>query len=47
MRISDEELRDVKRVCLVAAGTSYHSALIAKYAIEKWARIGVDRRHLE
>jgi len=42
MRISDEELRDVKRVCLVAAGTSYHSALIAKYAIEKWARIGVD-----
>ena len=42
MRISDEELRDVKRVCLVAAGTSYHSALIAKYAIEKWARLGVD-----
>jgi glucosamine--fructose-6-phosphate aminotransferase (isomerizing) len=42
MRIGDEELRDVKRVCLVAAGTSYHSALIAKYAIEKWARLGVE-----
>jgi glucosamine--fructose-6-phosphate aminotransferase (isomerizing) len=42
MRISDEELRDVKRVTIVATGTSYHSALIAKYAIERWARIGVD-----
>src|SRR6202167_6187319 len=42
MRISDDELRDVKRVCLVAAGTSYNSAVIAKYAIEKWARLGVD-----
>ena len=42
MRIGDDELRDVKRVCLVATGTSYHSALIAKYAIEKWARLGVD-----
>ncbi len=42
MRISDDELREVKRVCLVAAGTSYHSALIAKYAIERWARLSVD-----
>ena len=42
MRISDDELRDVTRVCLVAAGTSHHAALIAKYAIERWARIVVD-----
>jgi glucosamine--fructose-6-phosphate aminotransferase (isomerizing) len=42
MRISDDELRDVKRVVLVAAGTSYHAALVAKYALERWARIGVD-----
>jgi len=42
MRITDDELREVKRVCLVAAGTSFHSALIAKYAIERWARISVD-----
>jgi glutamine---fructose-6-phosphate transaminase (isomerizing) len=42
MRISDDELRDVKRVVLVAAGTSHHAALIAKYAIERWARLGVD-----
>ncbi len=42
LRISDEELRDVKRVVLVAAGTSHHAALVAKYAIERWARISVE-----
>ncbi|MHB1210315.1 MAG: glutamine--fructose-6-phosphate transaminase (isomerizing) [Acidimicrobiales bacterium] len=42
LRISDQELRDVKRVVLVAAGTSHHAALVAKYAIERWARISVD-----
>ncbi|HQT99582.1 MAG TPA: glutamine--fructose-6-phosphate transaminase (isomerizing) [Acidimicrobiales bacterium] len=42
LRVSDDELRDVKRVVLVAAGTSHHAALVAKYAIERWARLGVD-----
>ena len=42
LHISDEELREVKRVVLVAAGTSHHAALVAKYAIERWARISVD-----
>ena len=42
LRVSDEELRDVKRVVLVAAGTSHHAALVAKYAIERWARVSVD-----
>ena len=37
LRISDQELRDVKRVVLVAAGTSHHAALVAKYAIERWS----------
>src|ERR1019366_986988 len=42
LRISDDELRDVKRVVLVAAGTSHHAALVAKYAIERWARLSVE-----
>jgi glucosamine--fructose-6-phosphate aminotransferase (isomerizing) len=42
LRISDEELRDVKRVVIVAAGTSHHAGQVAKYAIERWARISVD-----
>jgi len=42
LRISDDELRDVKRVVIVAAGTSHHAGLVAKYAIERWARISVE-----
>src|SRR6204780_1709610 len=42
MRISDEELRDVNRVVIVAAGTSHHAGQVAKYAIERWAKVGVD-----
>jgi glucosamine--fructose-6-phosphate aminotransferase (isomerizing) len=32
----------VQRVVLVAAGTSHHAALVAKYAIERWARVSVE-----
>ncbi len=39
MRLSDGELRDVDKVVLVACGTAYHAGLIAKYAIEHWAKI--------
>ena len=42
LRVSDEELRDVRRVVLVAAGTSHHAALVAKYAIERWSRVSVE-----
>src|ERR1035437_8190052 len=42
LRISDQELRDVQRVVLVACGTSLHAAQVAKYAIERWARLSVD-----
>jgi glucosamine--fructose-6-phosphate aminotransferase (isomerizing) len=42
LRIPDDELRAVKRVVIVAAGTSHHAALVAKYAIERWARISVE-----
>ena len=42
LRIGDDELRDVKRVVIVAAGTSHHAALVAKYAIERWARLSVE-----
>jgi glucosamine--fructose-6-phosphate aminotransferase (isomerizing) len=42
LRVSDEELRDVKRVVIVAAGTSHHAGQVAKYAIERWARVSVE-----
>ncbi len=39
MRLSDEELREVDKVVVIACGTAYHAGLVAKYAIEHWTRI--------
>jgi glucosamine--fructose-6-phosphate aminotransferase (isomerizing) len=40
--ISDEFLEDVRRVVIVACGTSYHAGLVGRYAIEWWARRPVE-----
>ena len=40
--ITDDELRAVKRVIVVACGTSYHAGLIGRYALEWWARVPVE-----
>jgi glucosamine--fructose-6-phosphate aminotransferase (isomerizing) len=39
MRLSDDELRDVDKIIIVACGTAYHAGMIAKYAIEHWAQL--------
>ena len=39
MRLSDDELRAVDKIVIIAAGTSFYAGLVAKYAIEHWARI--------
>ena len=41
-RLSDDDLRTIDKVFVVACGTAYHSGLIAKYAIEHWCRIPVE-----
>jgi glucosamine--fructose-6-phosphate aminotransferase (isomerizing) len=33
---------DVKRIVVVACGTSYHAGLIGRYAVEEWARIPIE-----
>jgi glutamine---fructose-6-phosphate transaminase (isomerizing) len=40
--LDESILRDVRRVVVVACGTSYHAGLIGRYAIEEWARIPVE-----
>jgi len=35
-------LSDVRRIMVVAMGTSYHSSMIAKQSIENWARLPVE-----
>lgn len=39
---SGSDLRRIKKVTIVACGTSYHSALIGKYIIEDMARVPVE-----
>jgi glutamine---fructose-6-phosphate transaminase (isomerizing) len=41
-RLSDQELREVDKVFIVACGTAYHSGMLAKYAIEHWTRLPVE-----
>ena len=41
-RLSDQDLREVDKVFVVACGTAYHSGLLAKYAIEHWCRLPVE-----
>ena len=42
MRLSDQELRDVDKIIIIAAGTSFYAGMVAKYAIEHWTRIPVE-----
>ncbi len=42
LRTSDDVLRDVGKVFVVACGTAFHAGLVAKYAIEHWTRLPVE-----
>jgi len=35
-------LRGLRRIVIVACGTSYHAGLVGRYAIEEWARVPVE-----
>ena len=42
VHITPEQFRAVTKVFIVACGSSYHAGLMAKYAIEHWARLPVE-----
>jgi len=42
VHLDPDVLREVGKVFVVACGTAYHSGLVAKYAIEHWARVPVE-----
>jgi glutamine---fructose-6-phosphate transaminase (isomerizing) len=42
VRLSDEDLREIDKVIIIACGTSFYAGLVAKYAIEHWTRIPVE-----
>jgi glutamine---fructose-6-phosphate transaminase (isomerizing) len=42
LELDDEFLRGLRRIVIVACGTSYHAGLVGRYAIEEWARVPVE-----
>ncbi|NLG20801.1 MAG: glutamine--fructose-6-phosphate transaminase (isomerizing), partial [Actinomycetales bacterium] len=42
MGMSEEDLRAVDKMVIVACGTAAYAGMVAKYAIERWARIPVE-----
>ena len=42
LHMSDDEIKKIKRISVIACGTAYHAGMVAKYAIEKWAKVPVD-----
>ncbi len=39
IRLSEDELRDIDKIIVIASGTSFYAGMVAKYAIEHWTRI--------
>lgn len=42
LHMSDDEIAKIKRISVIACGTAFHAGMVAKYAIEKWAKVPVD-----
>ena len=42
LHMSDAEIAALKKIVVIACGTAYHAGMVAKYAIEKWAKISVE-----
>ena len=38
----EERLENLRRIVIVACGTSYHAGVVGRYAIEEWARVPVE-----
>jgi glucosamine--fructose-6-phosphate aminotransferase (isomerizing) len=42
LQLTDWELRNIRRIVILACGTSYHAGLVGEYLIEEYARIPVE-----
>jgi glucosamine--fructose-6-phosphate aminotransferase (isomerizing) len=40
--LDELEIRNLRRIVVVAAGTSYHAGVVGRYILEEWARIPVE-----
>jgi glutamine---fructose-6-phosphate transaminase (isomerizing) len=42
LELSEDFVSAMRRIVIVACGTSYHAGLVGRYAIERWARVPVE-----
>jgi glutamine---fructose-6-phosphate transaminase (isomerizing) len=40
--LTELEVRNLRRIVVVAAGTSYHAGVVGRYILEEWARLPVE-----
>ena len=40
--LGEDDMRDLRRIVIVACGTAYHAGVIGRYVIEEWARVPVE-----
>lgn len=42
LHLTKEEIKSLKKIIIIACGTAHYASLVAKYVIEKWAKITVE-----
>lgn len=42
LKLSEEEIRSIRRICIVACGSAYHVGVVGKYVLEELLRIPVE-----
>ncbi len=42
LELSEDFVKSIRRIVIVACGTSYHAGLVGRYSIEQWARVPVE-----
>jgi len=40
--MTDDEIRQLRRIVLLACGTAYHACVVGRYVIEEWGRVPVE-----
>jgi glutamine---fructose-6-phosphate transaminase (isomerizing) len=42
LELTEMEIRNLRRIVIVACGTAYHAGVVGRYILEEWARIPVE-----
>src|SRR5205823_8442040 len=40
--MAEDDLRELRRIVIVACGTDYHAGVVGRYVLEEWGRVPVE-----